>query len=559
VSQLPIYSSHVRLLERLPDGSVNFHEELAVREPHYSMALNGAGEVVLTPRGAATRMYERYMPDNDVVRRKAVGHVLRRLGRAGGVSLWALKSDWSDQDIDSPSTPPVSVTEYRVLSSTDLSLWMRPDGWTPTQHNYAHPLFCNEPGVLLGPRLAQCGYVQQRYLTNVVSGPNAHTVQEGYALNNQGAAAVPGGENYFNFMLDIGRSRLTINNGETETHFWRLAPGGTSAVPAVFLTRSLQGEYAGETMVGLTLSLLYNPNGFPTPEPLGSWQNGYSQAQAPSYVGPDIAVRLSRYADGSSPYTISTDGTDTLQQQSWTMVGHGIFNAFARASFPDGSVRDVGECAQAVAQGATSCTSLIRYFRPLANTRRSYYGIEEQYQVTYPDVAFPPPGQPLRYRVTRMMSRPGYQSCEAGACLPLFDYVIAQAAVSASTPAGVAGWLDRRSTVRTSRAARFIMPLRSQARSTPVQHEDENLFALDHGRQPDDDCRACGTQLGGVPPRASSRAEHDGSAGEPPLDVGGDHDEGPRGDSAPIGTPPFKQVGVPAKVESKPATPSSSS
>jgi (2Fe-2S) ferredoxin len=49
------------------------------------------------------------------------GGILGGVGAiAGGISVWALRSDWLEVAASSPQSPPVSVTEYRVLSATDL-------------------------------------------------------------------------------------------------------------------------------------------------------------------------------------------------------------------------------------------------------------------------------------------------------------------------------------------------------------------------------------------------------------------------------------------------------
>ena len=393
VTQYPGYTGTTRLLERMADGSVNFHEDQPLSSPNYLISLDGAGQIILTPTTTVSRRYERTFPDVSVVQRISQGHVLRRLARSGGISLWVLKSEWVDLDVGSAGAPPVPVTEYRVLSGTDLDGWVRASAWSFSSLQFSLPWLCIEPGTLLPERMGICGYPLHRFGAN----GSGYTTEQGMPLTEDGEPMVPWGSTPFGVTIDNG-TRLTIDNGQTQTHFWRLQSGtvGRSVVPTVFLSRSLQGTTQGETMVGLTPSLLlqFDVSQPSIIQPLGNWRTGFQQAQAPSYLGPDISVTFSRLADGTSEYSVEGDYGDSVDSLRWSITGFGIYNVRASARYADGSSRQVNGCTPSViAAGAISCSALVRYFRPITLARGSYYGVEERYQVRYPDPnASPSPG-----------------------------------------------------------------------------------------------------------------------------------------------------------------------
>lgn len=478
VTEYPSYSGATRLLERTPDGSVNFHEDRPLANPNYSISLDGAGRIVLTPRAPVILRYERTEPENASIQRMSQGHVLRRVARSGGVSVWVVRSDWLDIDMSSPSSPPVPVTEYRVLSGTDLDGWVRTDAWPSNSWQYTLPWLCVESG-----HLAICGYPLHRFDWWDNAG---FTLEQGIPLSDDGVPEVPTGSVRFEPMID-SQTRLTVDNGQTETHFWRLQAGtvGRAVVPSVFLSRSLQGDTQGETLVGLTPSFLYQFEGESPSiiQPLGNWRNGYQKAQPPSYVGLDVSVTLSRFADGNSTYSVQGDNGNSLENHRWSMTGFGIYNIRASARYPDGSSRQVEACTSSViAAGATACNALIRYFRPITLARGSYYGVEERYRVSYPDPDAPD-GQQNRFSIVRDYSRLGFETCESSECASVFPKTVSQ--VPAMPGPGVQVFPQRGTRLggRPRAAVRWI-PWLTPLRSTSIEEEerDESCPSCDRPR-----------------------------------------------------------------------------
>ena len=550
VTQYPGYTGTTRLLERMADGSVNFHEDQPLSSPNYLISLDGAGQIILTPTTTVSRRYERTFPDVSVVQRISQGHVLRRLARSGGISLWVLKSEWVDLDVGSAGAPPVPVTEYRVLSGTDLDGWVRASAWSFSSLQFSLPWLCIEPGTLLPERMGICGYPLHRFGAN----GSGYTTEQGMPLTEDGEPMVPWGSTPFGVTIDNG-TRLTIDNGQTQTHFWRLQSGtvGRSVVPTVFLSRSLQGTTQGETMVGLTPSLLlqFDVSQPSIIQPLGNWRTGFQQAQAPSYLGPDISVTFSRLADGTSQYSVEGDYGDSVDSLRWSMTGFGIYNVRASARYADGSSRQVNGCTPSViAAGAISCSALVRYFRPITLARGSYYGVEERYQVRYPDPNAS--GQP-RFAIARDYSRLGFEMCESVECIDVFPKMEPSASST-----GAAQVFDRPS----GRPGIFDRPRRFGARIPLLSLRNETRF------ERDDDCPACGDVAGGA-----WRVARDAGVQKDDLDVDanpdraggrGDPDEpslSPRDARQPVTSSPARSwmTPTPAKMKSELATPPSSS
>ena len=482
VTEYPSYSGATRLLERLPDGSVNFHEDQPLATPNYAIRVDESGQVVLTPRTAVVRLYERTSPDNDVMQRTSQGHVLRRLAIAGGISVWALRSDWLEVAASSPQSPPVSVTEYRVLSATDLDAWKRADAWRFTSLQFSLPWLCIEPGQMLAGRLAVCGYPLHRFDFEGLG----FTFEHDMPLSADGEPMVPTRSTQFDVSIQ-NPSLLTIDNGQTETQFWRLQSGtvGRAVVPSVFLSRSLQGDTQGETLVGLTPSFMYQFEGESPSiiQPLGNWRNGYQKAQPPSYVGLDVSVTLSRLADGNSAYSVQGDNGNSLENHRWSMTGFGIYNIRASARYPDGSSRPVEACTSSViAAGATACNALIRYFRPITLARGSYYGVEERYRVSYPDPDAPD-GQQNRFAIVRDYSRLGFETCESSECASVFPKTASQAPAVPGPGVQVFPQRGTRLGDRQRAAVRWI-PWLTPLRSTSIEEEerDESCPSCDRPR-----------------------------------------------------------------------------
>lgn len=548
VTQYPGYTGSTRLLERMSDGSVNFHEDQPLSNPNYRISLDGLGQIILTPTTTVSRLYERTFPDVSVVRRTSQGHVLRRLARSGSTSLWILKSDWVDLDVGSAGAPPVPVTEYRVLSGTDLDGWVRASAWSFSSLQFSLPWLCIEPGTLLPERMGICGYPLHGFGAN----GSGYTTEQGMPLTADGEPMVPWGSTVFDVAIDNG-TRLTIDNSQTQTHFWRLQSGtvGRSVVPTVFLSRSLQGTTQGETLVGLTPSFLlqFDVTQPSIIQPLGNWRTGFQQAQAPSYLGPDISVTFSRLADGTSQYSVQGDYGDSVDSLRWSMTGFGIYNVRASARYADGSSRQVNGCTPSViAAGAISCSALVRYFRPITLARGSYYGVEERYQVRYPDPNAS--GQP-RFAIARDYSRLGFEMCESVECIDVFPKTEPSASSISATqvvdrPSGRPGIVDR--------PRRFVVrvPLLSPRYEKRVER--------------DDDCPACGDRMDG--PWEVSRGadvlkdETDPAGHADHLRSHGGQDARsllPDDAHQPDAPPRQKSWMTPLEVESKPAAPSSSS
>jgi len=478
VTEYPGYSGSTRLLERTSDGSVNFHEDRPLSNPNYSITVDGAGRIVLTPRAAVIQRFERAEPESASIQRMSQGHVLQRVARSGGISVWAVRSDWLDIDVSSPSSPPVLVTEYRVLSGTDLDGWVRTDAWPSNSWQYTLPWLCVESG-----QLAICGYPLHRFDWWDNAG---FTLEQGIPLSDDGVPAVPTGSVRFEPAID-SQTRLTVDNGQTETHFWRLQAGtiGRAVVPSVFLSRSLQGATQGETLVGLTPSFLhqFEDEAPSIIQPLGNWRNGYQKAQPPSYVGLDVSVAFSRLGDGSSTYTVQGDNGNSLENHRWSMAGFGIYNIRASARYPDGSSRQVEACTSSViAAGATACNALIRYFRPITLARGSYYGVEERYRVSYPDLDAPD-GQQNRFAIVRDYARLGFETCESSECASVFPKTVSQAPAMPRPGVQISPLRGTRLGGRPRAAVRWI-PWLTPLRSTSIEEEerDESCPSCDRSR-----------------------------------------------------------------------------
>jgi len=529
VTEYPSYSGATRLLERLSDGSVNFHEDQPLATPNYAIRVDESGQIVLTPRTAVVRLYERTSPDNDVMQRTSQGHVLRRLMLAGGISVWALRSDWLEVAASSPQSPPVPVTEYRVLSATDLDAWKRADAWRFTSLQFSLPWLCIEPGQMLTGRLAVCGHPLHRFDFEGLG----FTFEHDTPLSADGEPMVPTRSTQFEVSIQ-NPSLLTINNGQTETHFWRLQSGtvGRAVVPSVFLSRSLHGDTRGETLVGLTPSFLYQFEYDPPSiiQPLGNWRNGYQKAQPPSYVGLDVSVAFSRLADGSSAYSVQGDNGNSVENHRWSMAGFGIYNIRASARYPDGSSRQVGACTSSViAAGATACNAVIRYFRPITLARGSYYGVEERYRVSYPDPDAPD-GQQNRFSIVRDYSRLGFETCESSECASVFPKTVSQAPAMPGPGVQVFPQRGTRLGGRPRAAVRWI-PWLTPLRSTSIEERkrDESCPSCDRPRadlwavvrgtsapvsEPDDSKEA--DLLHGTPTQeGGGKASHSTEAGAP--------------------------------------------
>lgn len=542
VTQYPGYTGTTRLLERVADGSVNFHEDRPLVSPNYAITLDGEGRVVLTPRTSVIHRYQRTEPVSASIQRTSQGHVLQRVARSGGISVWAVRSDWLDTDMSSPSSPPVPVTEYRVLSATDLDSWVRPNAWSFSSLQFTLPWLCIESEVGFAERLATCGHPLHRF---EFPGTGL-TLEQGRPLSGEGEPVVPTGSTPFGAAIDNG-TRLTINNGQTETHFWRLQSGtvGRAVVPTVFLSRSLQGSTLGETLLGLTPSFLYQFESYQPSmiQPLGSWRNGYQIAQPPSYVGLDTSVSFTRLADGSSAYSVQGDNGNSAENHRWSMTGFGIYNIRASARYPDGSSRQVDGCtASVIAAGATSCSALVRYFRPITLARGSYYGVEERYQVSYPDLGAAP-GQQNRFSITRDYSRLGFQMCESVECIDVFPKVETSVPLAGTT--SVASGAGRAPVVGKPRRIVARIPLLRPRYEKTVERDDSCPACRDATE--DVWTIAGASALSKEPRNVGGRAEH------PRRHSREDERAPPEASSRPVAPSGDKPWMTPAKMESQAA------
>lgn len=420
INDVPMQVADISLLERLSDGSFNLHHNQPTREPNYSLTLNSAGAVELHPVGAADRNYERLDPSPRLMLRASEGHTLRRLTKGQTVSLWLLQSRWLDHDLWNPEAPPQPVTEYRVLSSTSLNDWTRPDGWTGLLANrhWTHPWICLQPtGSFQLEQLTVCDYVRHDFRINPYT-RRGETVAHGWSVDAQGQAISPATVQEFQWN-NVPSSTLTVNTERVQTDFWRIKLGGTVAVPTIFLARASGGNAEGSTMVGLSLSLLSLLDS-PLPfQPLGEWVMGATRNGAPLYLSGLSTITTSRQNDGTGWYRTHYEGVETQYTLSWQALAGGIYDKrHQTAPGGGGAAQPVTNCLQAMAAGATSCITQVRFFRPLALTLGRSYGIEEQYQITH----LTPGTGPGAIQVRRVRSSPSYQVCTSGACQSIFIY-----------------------------------------------------------------------------------------------------------------------------------------
>jgi hypothetical protein len=413
--ELPL-EADVHLLERQSNGSFNFHQSQPLRQPNYSLAIDGSGAVELRPEGAASRTFERpTAKGTQLLLRTSTGHTLRRLTQGVGVGLWALQSRWTDLDLWDSALPEPS-TEYKVVTSTSLEALARPTGWSGLLSNveWVHPWLCVSPvGAFRVEQLDVCDYVRHDFRYNGFN-QTGTTLGHAWSMDLQGNPVAAQGGRLFQWSRD-GGSRLTTTGDRVRTDFWRMNMGGTVAVPILFLSQVTSGEAEGSTMVGLNLSLLSPLNSPLQLQPLGEWSQGNIQSSPPRYVGYDAYFILSRFADGTGLSRTFFEGVQTQWASPWQVFAGGFYDNrhWATSAGVGSPPVEVDSCIAAMSVGAASCTTQSRYFRPIVATRGGYYGIEERYQINR---AAAGTGQPP-IKVARTLVRSSYQTCLSGPCL----------------------------------------------------------------------------------------------------------------------------------------------
>lgn len=505
-AEMPLTAGNLFLLHRKADGSVDLHENKPLVDPNYAIGLDSDGVVGLQPNGAGVRTYDRTAPSPGIIQRTSLGHSLRRLTLGQDVSIWAVRSVWRDVDLWNPGATPVTLTEYRTLSSTALAAWSRSDGWPGTPGlRRTLPWMCMQVGGLSqSSSLAECDYVKHA----INSFPASYTVEHGWSVDEQMQPQVAFGTEDFTWSLDAAQGVLRIVNAQTDTSFWRLAGQYRSLGPVLYLASGRDDTGAVQTMVGMSLTMVEAIDSLPADAAVGDWQSGYSASGAPTYTFRPFEYLLFRDSNGSGTEESRTHGLPvTTFPLNWTISNDGIYDRRITGQFSSGS-RYVGSCVEAFNQGASGCASRIRYFKPLLKTMDRYYGIEEIYTQT---MYAPPPGQAPSYSNYRVVSRPSFYACKNGACMSGFVYPGSPARVAASLGtlsmmAGAGGMADSNQGVRRTTPGRAAIPrLRYVADISfwPRGHQSERLrmSGIDDAS---DDCPDCGGVAKSKAPKAVS-------------------------------------------------------
>ncbi|WP_157475954.1 hypothetical protein [Lysobacter sp. Root690] len=423
INEPAVSLSELQLLYRQSDGSFAlFEEEVLVTHPRYTAAINGQGELSLTPVGeAGTRNVLRYLPFSLFqplpVHRVSRGHTLRRLVVGDEYSLWASRSLWSDSHISPAGQFAEDTTTYAVWSAFDLNAaslqypWGQLLGDGLQFPTYSLPSACTwTQRAAYQPGFGKCAHAP--YWFRYGHGGSFRAV-DGVGERMEILPSY-GVERSFSYQL-IGNGALQVVRGNTpmepgtDSTFWRYAAGSEASRPLIYLARA-----AGGYFVGASVAMVEQP-GITLGSPVGSWRTPASEGRLARYPAARI-FEIRRFPDGSGRDVNILGNQVSSSQTSWNYpTGSGVPDYSFRALFPNRPTSFiVANCTQAFATGAETCApSRVRYFRPLYRVGARLYGVSDFYSNDF----LAPAGYTGPYQVQLLDSRADYIECIAGDCL----------------------------------------------------------------------------------------------------------------------------------------------
>lgn len=424
INEPAVSVNDLQLLYRQNDGSFAlFEDEVLVAHPRYTAAINGQGELALTPVGeAGTRNALRYLPFSLFqplpVHRVSLGHRLRRLVVGDDYSLWASRSLWSDSHHSSAGDFEEEWATYSVWSTFDLNAASLQHPWGqllgdglqfPT---YTLPSACTSTQrAAYQPGFGKCTHAPHWF--------RFPGVGYFFPVDKVGdrMEILPSYDPQRSFsyqLIDNGALRVLRRNTPaepvTDTAFWRYAEGSQASRPLIYLARADGGYFVGAS------AAMVEQAGITRGEPMGSWRTPASEARLARYPALDRIFEIRRFSGGSGrDVNVYSNRESTLPSRWSIWSGLGIADYYYRAKFPNRpNVSMVDNCETAFASGAIGCApSRVRYFRPQYRVGARIYGVSDFYSNEF----LPEAGYTGPYQVQVLDSRADYVECVAGACL----------------------------------------------------------------------------------------------------------------------------------------------
>jgi putative FmdB family regulatory protein len=498
--EVAMKANDVLLLNRLPDGSYELHEDEAWNRPRFRASLGDNGVVELRPIERVWRGFNNEDQNTSGVELAVESYALRRMAiAADGVEVWAVSATYLGPD--SYSGPRV-ITSFRVFAAVGLDAWAETGGW-PSLTSIARPLpwFCEtytEDNPLL--HWDECDYVQHQF--RITPAGSGATLEHGWNLDPATMApVVPSGSQPFGWSLTAG-GVLTVARPESETQFWRLRQrqAAVGVIPhslgtVVYLTRSRQGSTAGQTRVGLSMTAARTIGTVSADRGRDIWEHSSLRSERNLYTGraPTI-TRVTRRADGSATIIVSSDGVIQAQfEQYWDVAGGAIYEGRAVGYMPSGLQQVFRSCAQAIAAGATLCVPQHLVFRPITISGDRVYGILMNYEAS---ITYDSDGNRTMLPLERSRPSPASYTCLTGSCGVAPSTAVASSSMPVSwlTPgAGSRSIEFHRAAPKVSRQRAFIsalMPIYAYE-CTQCGHSFDRLQKLS---DPDPDtCPECST------------------------------------------------------------------